>query len=131
MSDASPLKRLKQSMLSDYRKSVAEMQGGLCAICRHKMEEVCLDHDHKTGEIRSALCRNCNGIEGKIFNLCRRGKRDKTPMEYLVEILDYWKFWADNPRHVLHPKHRTDEEKRIKRNKKARERRANKSSDAS
>lgn len=126
MSDASPVKRLKQKDIKDVRDKIANVQGNLCAICQQTLEEKCLDHDHKTGLIRSVLCRNCNGIEGKIFNLCRRGKRDKTEKQYLIEILTYWTFWADNPRNLLHPTHKTADEKRERRNKKARENRQKK-----
>lgn len=123
MSNAGPLRRLKQQEIPALRDEIAAVQGGLCAICQERMEEKCLDHDHKTGLIRSVLCRNCNGIEGKIFNLCRRGKRGKTEKDYLIEILTYWTFHAQNPRILLHPTFKTADEKRILRNKKARLRR--------
>lgn len=116
--------RLKKKDLSKIRDEIASIQGNKCSICLIDLNgEGCLDHDHKTGRIRSVLCRNCNGMEGKIFNLCRRGKRDKTELDYLESIQMYWVFHRDNPRAILHPNHRTDEERRIRRNKLARERR--------
>ncbi len=120
MSNASPLNRLKQQDIAKVREEISSLQGNLCAICQTAMEEKCLDHDHKTGIIRSVLCRNCNGIEGKIFNLCRRGKRNATEAEYIVEILNYWNFHKQNPRGIFHPTYKTEDEKRIKRNKKVR-----------
>ena len=120
MSDASPLNRLKQQDIPKVRDEISALQGNLCAICQMPMEEKCLDHDHKTGLIRSVLCRNCNGIEGKIFNLCRRGKRAMTEIDYIVEILNYWNFHKQNPRNIFHPTYKTVDEKRIKRNKKGR-----------
>lgn len=30
-----------------------------CEIC-NSTEGICIDHDHKTGQVRGALCRNCN-----------------------------------------------------------------------
>jgi len=115
--------RIKTKDIPIIREQIASIQGNLCAICQTKLEEKCLDHDHKTGLIRSVLCRNCNGIEGKIFNLCRRGKRSRTEREYIIDILTYWTFHADNPRAIMHPNHKTAGEKRERRNKKARERR--------
>lgn len=119
------MKRLKAKDIPQVRDEIASVQGGLCAICQTKLEEKCLDHDHKTGLIRSVLCRNCNGIEGKIFNLCRRGKRNRNEKDYLIDILSYWTFHAENPRPLMHPNHKTQDEKRLARNRKARLRRAN------
>ena len=126
MSDASPLRRIKQSEIPSVREQISNVQGNLCAICQQPMQEKCLDHDHKTGLIRSVLCRNCNGIEGKIFNLCRRGKRNRSEKEYLIEILTYWTFHAKNPREILHPNYKTLDEKRVARNAKARRKRKSK-----
>ncbi len=43
--------------LEEYHGMVSE-QGGLCAICVNKLEEV--DHNHKDGTIRGLLCNKCN-----------------------------------------------------------------------
>jgi hypothetical protein len=34
-------------------------QKGLCAIC-NEPKDLCIDHDHKTGQVRGLLCTNCN-----------------------------------------------------------------------
>jgi len=41
------------------REKLAAKQGNRCAICDKKGKLV-LDHDHVTGNIREALCPNCN-----------------------------------------------------------------------
>ena len=43
--------------------AIYEAQGGVCAICQRangKVRRLAVDHDHKTGMIRGALCRTCN-----------------------------------------------------------------------
>jgi hypothetical protein len=84
-----------------------------------------LDHDHATGFIRDVLCLNCNGIEGKVFNLARRAKATLTVEEWLGNLLAYYQRHA-TPQHggVLHHTHKTAEEKRLAINAKARKRRA-------
>jgi hypothetical protein len=114
--------RLKVKDISSLRQTLIERQQGECFICRVKLDTVvaCLDHDHTTGRIRAVLCGNCNGIEGKIFNLCRRAKRERDEPAFLQSILDYWDYWQKNPRSEFHPSHKTPDEKRLRRNKKAR-----------
>ncbi len=34
--------------------------GGKCEICGDFKESLCVDHNHKTGEIRGLLCKPCN-----------------------------------------------------------------------
>ena len=49
--------------LDDYNKMFNE-QEGKCAICQRHQNELkkilYVDHDHKTGEVRGLLCKNCN-----------------------------------------------------------------------
>ena len=52
-------------------------QGGVCAICGSSPngKVLCVDHDHKTGEVRALLCNKCNrglGYLGDDSNLLRR-----------------------------------------------------------
>lgn len=55
----------------DYNRTLAE-QGGRCAICRRKPEDViendmrrlAVDHDHETGKVRGLLCTSCNTALG-------------------------------------------------------------------
>jgi hypothetical protein len=48
--------------LADYDEMNAE-QDGVCAICGSecvRRKELCVDHDHETGEVRDLLCMKCN-----------------------------------------------------------------------
>lgn len=40
----------------------AKVEG--CAICRKLCEAYVMDHDHKTGKLRSLICRECNTLIG-------------------------------------------------------------------
>lgn len=84
-----------------------------------------LDHDHTTGYIRDVLCLNCNGIEGKIHNLARRGGGSRGSYDFIRALIRYWER-HEKPQHggLFHPTHKTEEEKRLARNAKARKRRA-------
>jgi len=71
--------RNRQATLSKYGISVQQYeelklsQNNLCAIClqRESFEirgtvcELAVDHDHKTGKVRSLLCQQCNTGLGK------------------------------------------------------------------
>lgn len=42
-----------------------EKQNHVCAICGNKPKNrLCVDHDHKTGKVRSLLCNKCNTAIG-------------------------------------------------------------------
>lgn len=123
--------RIKTKDIPKVKAALLADQNNRCALCRIKLDlvdarDVCLDHCHVTGNIRGVLCRNCNGCEGKVFNLARRAKRQGTPLWWLKRLIEYMEQHEKEPSGVYHPTHKTEEEKRLLRNKKARERRAKK-----
>lgn len=127
------MKRLKTTQIAEYKKKILTDQGGRCGLCEIDLStmptrDICLDHDHKAGHVRAALCRNCNGIEGKIYNLANRGKRRHSVPRFVELLLEYWSRHDPEGRTdlVYHPNHRTDDEKRVERNRKARLARAKK-----
>lgn len=117
--------KLKVKEIPALRDKIAVSQNGNCWLCKIDLRCVtaCLDHDHETGLIRGVLCQNCNGIEGKINNLARRAKRQREKADFINSVLAYWACFADAPRVEIHPTHKTPDEKRLRRNKKAKERR--------
>lgn len=66
--------RITQSKTAGYRKALLIRQGHLCGLCGHYIdyEKAVLDHDHKSGRIRSVLHRACNSLLGKLENNYRR-----------------------------------------------------------
>ena len=123
------MRKLKTSELAQARGILLKTQGGVCPLCLGKMggkaKQPVLDHDHGTGFVRDVLCRNCNGMEGKVFNLARRAKNGATEKEWLERLIAYYQRHL-TPQHggVVHPTHKTEAEKKLARNKKARLKRA-------
>ena len=110
------------------RAALQKDQANICPLCGGKLggakgKKPALDHDHITGVIRDVLCLNCNGMEGKIHNLARRGLKGNAT-QFLENMLAYWKKHQEEPRQYLHPTHKTAAEKRARTNKLARQRRA-------
>lgn len=63
MSRESHLRLLYGITLAQYDQ-LLEKQQEACAVCLRKASvfktNLCVDHDHSTGEIRGLLCTNCN-----------------------------------------------------------------------
>ena len=138
--------KLKKSDLKQLRDDLVHKQTYLCDVCNcdfkegyyhRKLRDVvpkhmpCLDHDHKTGQIRGVLCRGCNSLEGRIVNSIERWHTsvDNNPREVsaLLHLLaEYTEHHAvDRNEGLIHPDFKNDEEKRLLKNKKARNKRKN------
>jgi hypothetical protein len=57
--------RRKYHVTLEFFESEVEKQQSRCALCNQKRKLV-VDHDHKTGEYRGAICRLCNVALGRI-----------------------------------------------------------------
>lgn len=130
-------RRITKAEVAAVRHRLQIQQGNKCALCGVDFSEkevvggkiktkyrACLDHDHNTGHIRAVICNNCNGIEGKIFGLATRAKRKRTALAFLADLVRYWHKHRTDQTGLIHPEHKTDEERRLERNKKERMRRA-------
>lgn len=88
-------------------------------------QDAVLDHHHGTGAVRGVLHRGCNSLLGKVENNAGRyGVRDVAA--FTSGIAGYLRKHMTNVTGLVHPTHKTDEEKRELRNKKARVSRAKK-----
>lgn len=58
-------------------------QEGKCAVCSVEVptNKICVDHNHKTGQVRRLLCHNCNVILGHAYE-------DPTILMKCVEYLN-------------------------------------------
>jgi hypothetical protein len=119
------LKRLSVKEQSQLREQLLEEQLGLCALCHEPIEpgKAVLDHEHRSGQIRSVLHRGCNSMEGIIQNNLARNLITPTRLaKILSNLVEYQK----QLKPILHSTHRTAEERLARTRKRAKARRARK-----
>jgi hypothetical protein len=118
------MQRLKAKDVATYRTEALAIQGAKCGLCKLTISgDAVLDHDHATGAVREVLHRGCNSLLGKVENNHKRyGVRSLAA--FLIGAAGYLAKHEINRTNVLHPTHKTEDEKRISRNTKARKTRA-------
>ena len=117
--------RLKTTQVAGVREELRVAQGCRCGLCKLQLgpEESVLDHDHSTGAVRGALHRSCNALLGKVENNFRR-YGVKNLAAWASGLTAYLQHHLVNRTGLLHPTYKSDEEKRLARNAKARKARA-------
>lgn len=106
---------------------IVQRQKNVCAICKKpftQTDKPVLDHCHTSGFIRGALHNSCNGAEGRVKSKAQMGHKGVSPEDYIKGLQQYY---IDNatPKYMfIHPAHKTADQKRIKRNARARKLRA-------
>ncbi|WMX18805.1 endonuclease [Escherichia phage vB_EcoP_PAS7] len=129
------MRKVTRAQLRSITMKLAKEQGGNCLLCGEpldfsikgaKGDSVVCDHDHITGRIRGALHRSCNGGEGKVASAC--GRWIVGSMGSSAAIANALRNMADylerEPTDFIYPTHKTEEEKRLAANAKARKARA-------
>lgn len=120
------MKRLSTSQVPDVTRQLVRMQGGKCGVCGlpfTKRDGPVCDHDHDTGIIRGAIHRSCNGAEGRVKSKAKMGHTGVAPADFIIGLGKYLEKHKKPQTKLIYPSHRTDEEKRLERNRKARIRR--------
>ena len=94
------------STTKQIRDKILELQKNTCPVCSRTIQphEAVLDHDHKTGQVRAVLHRNCNQLESKIRGLFRRLGPQIDPSESLAGLMT---LWHGSQYKFLHPDHLT------------------------
>jgi len=117
-------KRLKVAEVAKFREAILKVQNYQCAVCgaplrANSAKKPVLDHCHKGGHLRGVLCIMCNQAEGRIRTWLTRAKGKHTEEAFLGLLHAYL---IAEPKYLgyLHPTHKTEDEKRLARNKKAR-----------
>ena len=119
------MQKLKSSQIAPVRTSLLSTQNGKCAVCSGPCSATLarLDHCHTTGAVRGTLCNGCNALLGKVENNAPRfGVRNLS--SFLHGAAAYLQKHMTNITGLIHPLHLTEDEKRVRRNTKARAARA-------
>lgn len=126
-----PNKRLTAKELKEWREQIWLAQGKRCALSGYTiaLEDAVADHDHKTGALRGVLHRGVNALLGHLEN---NHKRYGVPHPMMVAAMQNVGEYLSRGQEGAHlyPTFRTEEEKRQRRNKLARQRRAVKKEEA-
>ena len=111
--------RIKPKDIKPLREQLLKEQNNICAICLDPLvaSEAVLDHCHKTGYIRAVIHRGCNCFIGSMENNRLRNRIDE---HRLRNILNHFDYYTKNYKPILHPTHRTPEEKAERTKKRAR-----------
>lgn len=102
----------------------------MCPLCKKPIDitikgEGVTDHDHDTGQIRGILHRSCNAAEGKIANAAARWGCKTSSYSEIVPYLKAVVAYLEQPStQFIYPMHKTPDEKKDDRNRRAREARA-------
>ena len=104
--------KLKRSEIAGYRTQRLDLQFNLCALCSEPIDDdAVLDHDHKTGLIRSVLHRGCNAMLGKIENNMARNRMDQERLrKWAQNIVQYI---SKTHTDLIHPTFKTLEERKM------------------
>lgn len=101
-------------------------QRNRCALCGEKIEDdAVLDHCHKTGRLRKVLHRGCNALLGKIENNMPRNKVSEDRL--LKFAMNLHRYITQPYPEIIHPTHKTPEERKECTRKKAQRKRQLKS----
>lgn len=121
------VRKLKASETAGVLKQLVKKQGNVCGICSKPFtsrDYAVLDHCHTSGFIRGALHNSCNGAEGRIKSKAQMGHTGVSPTDYVIGLAAYLVVHKKVQYPLIMHSHLNEDEKRLKRNKKARLKRA-------
>jgi hypothetical protein len=105
--------KLKSKDIKEFRQQQLIKQLNVCALCGEAVvDDAVLDHCHKTGQIRGVLHRGCNSLLGKIENNMPRSRVDLGRLAGISKNLIKY-LTADPVTELLHPTHKTEEERKM------------------
>jgi hypothetical protein len=106
------LTKITAKEIPQIRAKLLKRQKGKCPICARTIVDPVLDHDHSTGAVRDALCRNCNRFEGKVLQWAKTVPCDNVTL--VRRLGAYWLRHSENKHGYLHPNKITKRKRRKK-----------------
>jgi hypothetical protein len=105
--------KLRHSDIKPYRERLLLEQHNVCGLCGDIIiDDAVLDHDHKTGKIRTVLHRGCNAMLGKIENNMARNRLSIERLNtFALNLVDYLKREYED---IVHPTYQTPRERKMK-----------------
>lgn len=106
------MQKLKSSQVRNKRLELLAGQDYTCALCRQPVseEQAVLDHCHKSGAVRATLHRGCNSLLGKLENNYKRYGVNIDA--FVAGVGQYLETHKENQTGLIHPTHKTPEEKK-------------------
>ena len=98
-------RQLTNLELRDVRPKLCAKQDWTCPLCMKSLrdKQPVIDHCHNTGYIRGVLCRNCNGLEGKVKTASIRAVGTEEYINWLTNLVTYLKHHQCTQGNLLHP----------------------------
>ena len=122
-------RQLKPSEVKSVVTQLLTKQGNVCAVCGNPFtarDKPVLDHCHSTGFIRGVLHNSCNGAEGRVKGKAHMGHKGVSAADFIIGLGKYLELNAKPRFNLIHPQHMTEDQKRLRRNAKAKAARARK-----
>jgi hypothetical protein len=119
--------KLKHSEIKTYRQLALAQQHNCCALCGEPIvNDAVLDHDHKSGLVRRVLHRGCNTLLGKIENNMLRSLVTMDRLRVIAQNLV--NYMQQTHTDMIHPTHKTPEERALRAKKRRKLKNASKKS---
>jgi len=116
-------RRITKDKVQRLREKLAKKQNYICPICQRSLKRLdnTLDHCHKTGYVRGVLCRNCNGLEGKLTTILMRLDVGKIGFDQIIMNLAKWRHPDNLKKKWIHHNAETLQEQKERQNKRRRD----------
>lgn len=124
------LRKITRGQVRSLTLKILKDQGGLCCFCAKPIDlkekdGAILEHAHDTGRVRGVAHRSCNKMEGVVYSAVGRWCVGKMDYELVIPALRRLADYLEKEHYpYLYYSHKTEEEKRLAANAKARKARA-------